>query len=200
MAKPAADKDVKSDAKLKVVDTYIRAVEKLGRLVPEVDALAEEVAAREAEVLKKILGLLAPILPKLVGPVVLREPWLDGAQKSAPRTLKEPGVVVERTFSQHRENAGSHVHRSLLIVLDERARVIVVNETAQWTEPSRTDIRWDVESTIVEPTAEFAAEHLQGVLAGILDVLRARLGRDLEDKRELKDRLARLEEAERALG
>lgn len=201
MPKPATNRDGKPlDSKLKVVDTYIRAIERLSRLVPEVTALESEVASREAEVLGKILALLGPVLPKLVGPVTLREPWLDGSQKGTPRTLKEPGVVVERTFSQHREAPGTHIHRSLLVVINERGRLALVNETAQWTEPQRSDIRWEVESNEIEITPAFAAEHLRGVLAGILDVLRVRLARDLEGKRDLRDRLERLDEAERALG
>ncbi len=196
MPKPATDKA----GKAKVIDTYIRAIEKLSRLAPEVSALEDEVAQREAEVLAKILALLKPVLPKLVGPVTLREPWLDGSQKGASRTLKERGIVVERTFSQHREDPGKHIHRSHLVVINERGHVILVHESAEWTEPARADIRWEVDSSETQITPAFAAEHLRGVLAGVLDVLRVRLARDLEDKRDLKDRLERLEEAERALG
>lgn len=188
-----------SERKAKVIDTYLRAIDKLSRLVPEVAALEEEVAHREAVVLEKILALLVPVLPRLVGPIALREPWLDGKEKGNGRILREKGVIVEQTF-EHRESAGLQLHHSLRIVLNERGRLVAVDETAQWTEPSRADVRWNVEAAEVAITPEFAAEHLRGVLAGILDVLRDRLAKDLEDKRDLKDRLVRLEEAERALG
>src|SRR2546421_12537403 len=95
MAKSAANKD----AKLKVIDTYIRAIEKLSRLAPEAGALEEEVAEREAEVLTKIIALLEPVLVKLVGPVTLREPWLDGSAKGNPRSGNLPGVIGEPTVS-----------------------------------------------------------------------------------------------------
>lgn len=192
--------DASADSRLKVVDTYIRAVEKLSRLVPEVDALEAEVAGREAELLKKILALLVPILPRLVAPISFNEPWLDGKEKGTPRALKEPGVLVDQTFSHHREEAGRHVHRSLSIVIDARGRLLLVHETARWTEPTHADIRWDIEASEAEVTPALAREHLPNILAGVLDVLRRRLARDLDDKRELKERLDRLAEAERALG
>src|SRR5688572_11429041 len=150
MAKPS------SKSPPKVIDTYLRAIEKLSSLMPEVAALEAKVAEREAEVLEKILALLKPVLPRLVGPISLREPWLEGAQKGSPRTLKEPGIVVERTFSQHREQPGKHIHRSLLVVVNERARVVLVHESAEWTEPARADVRWEVESSEVAITPAFA--------------------------------------------
>jgi hypothetical protein len=188
------------DGRVKIVDTYIRALQKLGSLIPEVAALEDEVRNREAEVLGKLLALLVPVLPRLVGPVLLHEPWLDRKEQGVPKTLRELGIVVERTFSQHREGEGTHFHHAQLLVVNERGKLMSVEETAQWTEPARTDTRWNVETSEVEVTPTFAAEHIRGVLAGILEVLRDRLSHDIQDKRDLQDRLERLEDAERALG
>lgn len=197
-AKPASTKT--DGARVKIVDTYIRALQKLGSLIPEVAALEDEVRNREAEVLGKLIALLLPVLPRLVGPVLLHEPWLDRKELGVPKTLREPGIVVERTFSQHREGEGTHFHHAQLLVVNERGRLLSVEETAQWTEPARTDTRWNVETSEVEVDPEFAAEHIRGVLAGILEVLRDRLASNIDDKRDLQGRLERLEDAERALG
>src|SRR5579883_659356 len=94
MSKPAA---TKPEGKVKIVDTYIRAIEKLAALTPQVDAL------------EKILDLLKPVLPRLVGPIVLKEPWADGSARSSPKSLKERGVVVARTFADHRESTGAQI-------------------------------------------------------------------------------------------
>jgi hypothetical protein len=197
MSKPAT---TKPEGKVKIVDTYIRAIEKLAALTPQIDALEAEVRDREVAVLEKILELLRPVLPRLVGPIVLKEPWADGSARSSPKSLKERGVVVARTFADHRESTGAQIHRSNLVVVNEHGKLLTVDETARWTEPARTDVFWNIETQEIRLTPEFAAEHLREVLAGLLDALRERLSRDLEDKRDLKDRIARLEEAEKALG
>jgi hypothetical protein len=195
MSKPAAST---KDGKLKVVDTYLRAIHKLSSLAPEVAALEDEVKGREAEVFSQLIALLKPILPKIVRPVTLKEPWLVGVGKGTPKTLRDKGAVVENTF-EHQESQGTHFHHATLLVVNERGRLVSVEEHAQWTEPGLKDCRWNVETSEIDITPDFAAEHLRGVLSGILDVLRDRLSSDLAEKRELKARLERLEEAERAL-
>ena len=49
--------------KPRILDTFLRALETLAQLAPEVTALDEELAGREEEVLRRVLELVRPILP-----------------------------------------------------------------------------------------------------------------------------------------
>jgi hypothetical protein len=188
------------DDKLRVFETYLRALEKLSSLTPDVEALEEEVAGREVEVLKKVLALMAPVVERIARPVVLREPWIDDSVAHEGHALREPGIVLSRSFKQEREKTGSHLHRSQGLVLVARGRLIEFEETARWTEPERRDATWRVEASEVDVTPEFARERLAPILAAVLDALREALATEVENKRELKERLLRIAEAEKALG
>src|SRR5581483_5840184 len=104
----------KGAEKVKVFDTYLRALEKLAALTPEVAELEAEVAEREVELLEKILQLMEPVVERLAKPIVLHEPWLDDAQAAGTpgRALREPGLVLQRSFKQAREENGAYVHKS----------------------------------------------------------------------------------------
>jgi hypothetical protein len=191
------DSDPEKPEPLRILDTYVRALEKLSRLAPEVTALESEVAAREAVVLRRILGLLDPVFPRLAGPLVIREPWLDGRGEGV--RLREPGAFLVRNFQGSRDANGRNVHVTKGLVLLSRGRLLEVDATARWSDATGADASWHVQTTEVEPTPEFAAANLRATLAGVLDVLREALVRAHEGKRELRERLERLAEAERAL-
>lgn len=187
--------------KPRVFDTYLRALEKLAAIAPEVQALEEEVADREVELLGRILALMTPVVDRLAKPVVLHEPWLDESETTGPgRPLREPGLVLLRSFKQERDESGASVHKSQGLVLARGGRLLEFEETARWTEPHHQQAVWRVESWPVEVTPAFARSRLPSILAAILDALRESLATEVDNKRELKERLLRLAEAERALG
>ncbi|MBI3723148.1 ABC transporter ATP-binding protein, partial [bacterium] len=94
------------------------------------------------------------------------------------------------------------------IVLLSRGRLLEIDESAEWTDvahagataPPPAGATWRVETSEVELTPAFAKKHLKTILAAILDSLRDALSQEVEGKRELKERLARLSEAHKLLG
>jgi hypothetical protein len=190
----------KQDAKLRVVDTFLRAMEKLTHLAPEVQALEEEVAGREAVVLDKIMTLMGPIFDRIAKPIILREPWADPQKSTGQKALREPGIILVEDFQHSRESDGSHLHTSTRTLLVARRRLVEVVEVARWKDENEGSRVWKVETAEVGVTPDFARVNLRTILTAILDALRDALAHDIRDKRELKERLNRLEEAERALG
>lgn len=182
----------------RVIETFLRALEKLSGLAPQVEALEEQVAAREAAVLGRILALMQPVFPRLAQPIVLVEPWHEDKRKGAP--LREPGILLTRSFQGSRDEAtGDNLHVQHGLVLLDRGRLLEFDATARWTNGAGKDASWSVQAVEVPITTEFASKHLRAILAGVLDALREALAREHEEKRDLKERLARLAEAERAL-
>lgn len=182
---------------IKVLDTYLRALKRLSNLRNEIDLLAEGVAEQEADALRHILAQLTPLLPSLVRPISIREPWLSAEHE---RHYREEGLVLVRSFEQAQGDDGRVSHHARLVLLTAVGRLLELVMEGAWREgkPPR-DTSWRVEGRTVEVDAEFARLHLRGILAGILDALKEALARGRAERAELKRRLELLQEVDTLL-
>lgn len=186
----------------KLLDTFLRALERLAEIAPEVKDLEDELAERELEILEKIIALLKPVLPRLVAPIPLREPWLD-PNDASPATLGErrwrDGLVIAKKFQRDAKEGRLH-HRSSEIVLDVDGRLHEIEQTATWREGGGPrDAVWRIESREVPLTSDFARDNLRRILATLFDTLRERLKREVDRKQDVLDRLAVIEDAVKVL-
>src|SRR5687768_15905212 len=82
------------------LDTFLRGLDKLTALAPDMRALEDTVASREADLLRKVLVLLDPVFSRLATTIAFREPWLDQREPGQGKKLREKGVVLFRNFHQ----------------------------------------------------------------------------------------------------
>jgi hypothetical protein len=187
----------------KLLDTFLRALERLAELAPEVQELEDELAEREGEILEKILALLKPVLPRLAAPIPFREPWLDGdgagAAMLGERRFRD-GLVLARKFQRDARDGRLH-HRSTEIVLDVEGCLFEIDQTASWREggDGPRDGIWRIESHEVAPTPAFARENLRRILTTLFETLRERLKREVDRKNDVLERLAVIEDAVKVL-
>ncbi|RMG07277.1 MAG: hypothetical protein D6731_24170 [Planctomycetota bacterium] len=181
----------------KVLDTYLRALRRIGELAAEVRLLEEDVAAREVAALRKILAQLQPLLPTLAQPISVREPWSEEAEE---HHVAEFGLPVVRSFEETRGHDGLLRHEERTLALLRDGRLVEVRAQGSWREgdPPR-DTSWRVLVSSIEVDADFAREHLRAILAGILDLLKEALERGRADRKDLRRRLELLEEVDALL-
>ncbi len=192
--------------KPRILDTFLRALETLAQLAPEVTALDEELAGREEEVLRRVLELVRPILPRLARPIILKEPGLDGATAAGgspgERRWRDDGIVVTKKFQQDRDvQDRSQRYSASAVVLVAPGKLVEIEETARWSEREthHRDAVWRIESREVEPSPHFARENLKRVLASLLDALTETIKREHGRRKDLLSRLTLVEEAHKAL-
>jgi len=189
----------RTQAPLKVFDTYLRALKRVVNLSNEVALLEEGVSVREAEALERILEHMAPLLPTLARPVSVREPWLE-VHPENDRAYRHEGLVVRRSFEQIQGNDGFVTHHGKVLILVEGAHLIELTTSGAWREgPPVTDATWTIEATPVRVSPDFAQDHLRPILSGIMDALREALTRGRSDRDALKRRLGLLGEIDSLL-
>ena len=189
---------------VKVLDTYLRGLKKLVGLAADIDELEREVASREADALRDLLAEVQPLLPHLVRPVSIREPWLVGRGEPAGVTgvWREKGVVLVQSFQQDRSDDGRISHNGSLLVLTESGRLVELELDGAWTEQrggGAVDARWRVDAQERSIDPEFAKAHLRPILTGLLDALKEALVRGRADREELRRRLSILDEVDSLL-
>lgn len=186
---------------VKVLDTYLRGLRKLVGLAADIDELEREVASREAVALRELLAEVQPLLPHLVRPVSIREPWLVGRELSGG-TWREKGVVLVQSFQQDRGDDGRIVHNGKMLVLAESGRLVELELVGSWTEQrggGAVDARWRVEAQERPIEPAFAKTNLRPILTGLLDALKEALVRGRADREELRRRLTILDEVDSLL-
>lgn len=188
-------------APLKVLDTFLRGLKRLAGLVEELGALEQEVAGREAEALGEIIAHVKPLLPRLVRPVSVREPWLGPAPDDAEG--RAHGLVLAQSFQQDRGANGRITHQGELLLLDPEGRLVELTAHGAWTETNAggavTDASWRVESHERLITPEVARRALRPTITGLLDALRDAIVRGRAERTELKRRLDLLQEVDGVL-
>lgn len=184
---------------LKVLDTFLRGLKRLSGLAGELAQLDEEVAGREADALERVLAQVRPLLPRLVRPVTIREPWHTTDAGEAPR--REEGLVLSQSFQQDRADDGRISHRGDMLLLDRDGHLIEVTVSGTWREgPPISDAAWRVDSRAQPITPEVGRRLLRPALAGLLEALREAIVRGRAERKELEKRLALLKEVDDVLG
>lgn len=184
---------------LKVLDTFLRGLKRLSGLADELAQLDDEVAGREAEALERVLEQVRPLLPRLVKPVLLREPWSGAAD--SPDARREEGLVLSQSFQQDRADDGRISHRGDMLLLDRDGHLIEVTVSGTWREgPPISDAAWRVDSRAQPITPEVGRRLLRPALAGLLEALREAIVRGRAERKELEKRLALLKEVDDVLG
>ncbi len=184
---------------LKVLDTFLRGLKRLSGLADELSQLDEEVAGREAEALERVLAQVRPLLPRLVRPVTIREPWLTTDAAEAPR--REEGLVLSQSFQQDRADDGRITHHGDMLLLDGDGHLLELTVSGSWLEgPPVTGASWSVDSRARPITPELGRRLLRPVLTGLLEALREAIVRGRAERKELEKRLALLQEVDDVLG
>lgn len=183
---------------VKVLDTFLKGLKKLAALSGEVEALQAEVAGREADALAAILAEVRPLLPRLVRPVVVKEPWLEAGEGT---TWREPAVLLAQSFQQDRGDGGKLVHTGSLLLLTADGRLVELELRGQWTEAGGqvTNARWTVDARDRPIDGPFARAHLRAILTGLLDALREAIVKGRAEREELRRRVELLVEVDAVL-
>lgn len=185
---------------LKVLDTFLRGLKRLTGLADELAQLDEEVAGREVEALERILEQVRPLLPRLVRPITIREPW-GGAMGESGEVRREEGLVLSQSFQQDRADDGRITHRGDMLLLDREGNLIELTLSGHWREgPPVRDAAWRVDSRARPVTPEAGRRLLRPVLTGLLDALREAIVRGRAERKELERRLSLLREVDEVLG
>lgn len=181
---------------VKVLDTFLKGLKKLAAVAGEVDALQDEVAGREADALAALVAEVRPLLPRLVKPVSVREPWHRGGGEGT--TWREPAVLLGQSFQQDREDGGRLTHTGSLLLLTGDGRFVELALEGQWTEAGErvTEARWHVEARERPVDGPFARGHLRTVLTGLLDALREAIVKGRAEREELRRRVELLVEVD----
>ncbi len=181
----------------RILDTYLRGIERLAAVAVEVEALEREVAGREAEALRALLDALRPLVPQLARPVSIREPWLGSG---VDRPFRERGVPVTQSFQQDREAGGRITHHGEVLLLLEDGRLLELQLHGSWREgPPVTEATWRVEASERALTPTWARANLRAVLVGLLDCLREALVKGRAERDALRARLDLLEQVDALL-
>lgn len=178
---------------VKVLDTFLKGLKKLAALAGEVEALQAEVAGREADALAAIVAEVRPLLPKLVRPVAVKEPW-----QAAGETWREPAVLLGQSFQQDRADGGRLTHSGELLLLTADGRFVELALRGQWTEAGAgvTNARWTVDARERPIDGPFARANLRAVLTGLLDALREAIVEQRAEREELRRRVELLVEVD----
>ncbi|MBX3465580.1 MAG: hypothetical protein KF878_01610 [Planctomycetes bacterium] len=184
-------------AALKVLDTFLRGLQRLSTLADDLASLEEEVAGHEAEALERVLEQVRPLLPRLARPVVVREPW----RADDTEAHRVEGVVLAQNFQQDRAAGGRISHRGDMLLLDAEGALVELTVSGSWTEgPPVTGATWRVESHARAITPALARRALRPALTGLLEAVREAIVRGRADHSELERRLALLREVDEVLG
>jgi hypothetical protein len=189
-----------SEPAVQVLDTYLRALRKLAGLARDVSALEADVAGREADALREILRQVEPLLPVLVRPVSIKEPWL--ALGAADVTWREPAVLLVESFQQDQGLKGRVTRTGRLLLLIEGGRLVEVELRGAWTEGpggAVTDSTWRVDGREREVTPELARTNLRPILSGLLVALKDALVKGRAERASLTLRLELLGEVDQLL-